>query len=370
MRGATACRQVHQRAYGARGSIDLTEALNIVREAWDAYCDPEARRIDHVEEKSAEVSTNRVYCLHLDTGERIFAKVSSYGAFVHCRQDHQRLHAWHSALAKTRFSDFLAGVLCKEDEPFLHRDADAWVVLYQQAAPGETLPALLPEALIEALAREMAQLHRVCTELDPPLRPTFKTVGSDITLLRSNLEKRGWCEPRGIGPVSADYLREHCDAFLLGIDRGIYHQLQKIPVLIDWNIGNFSVMPGARGPRLFSRWDMDWFRIEPRLLDFYFFSRLVGAEGDREHFSYRPDTLVHPRFLRFLTAYHAEHPLAPGEIDFLREALRFFLLNYTVREAEHFFRPELGERLRRESMEQRLPELDMLDLSPLHEALR
>ena len=36
--------------------------------------------------------------------------------------------------------------------------------------------------------------------------------------------------------------------------------------------------------RLYSRWDYDWFRIEPRLLDFYFLSRVSSKTGDRTLF--------------------------------------------------------------------------------------
>ncbi len=62
---------------------------------------------------------------------------------------------------------------------------------------------------------------------------------------------------------------------------------------------------------LFSRWDYDWFRIEPRLLDFYFLSRVSSRTGDRTRFTYGAHTLLEPRFRRFLRAYHAEFPLTP-----------------------------------------------------------
>jgi hypothetical protein len=63
-----------------------------------------------------------------------------------------------------------------------------------------------------------------------------------------------------------------------------YDDWPKMPVLIDWNLGNFSVEFDEEDRsrfRLFSRWDYDWFRIESRLLDFYFLSRVSSRTGDR-----------------------------------------------------------------------------------------
>ena len=66
------------------------DAPDIVAEGWDAWGDP--RRPVGIEEISAEVSTNRVYRVCLDDGGSVVAKSSSYGSFVHFRQDHQRIH--------------------------------------------------------------------------------------------------------------------------------------------------------------------------------------------------------------------------------------------------------------------------------------
>ena len=51
--------------------------------------------------------------------------------------------------------------------------------------------------------------------------------------------------------------------------------------------------------RLFSRWDYDWFRIDTRMLDFYFLSRVSSATGDRTAFTYSPHTLLEDRFVAF-----------------------------------------------------------------------
>jgi hypothetical protein len=148
-----------------------------------------------------------------------------------------------------------------------------------------------------------------------------------------------------------------------------YHAMQRIPVLIDWNIGNFSVGFDERGFKLFSRWDYDWFRIEPRSLDFYFCARVVRDEGDQTTFSYLTGPLAETRFLTFLRAYHQVYPLSENDVLFIKEAYRFFILNYVVRSGEHFFRPSIYRRLVREATEVYLPSLANLDLRPLVDAL-
>jgi Ser/Thr protein kinase RdoA (MazF antagonist) len=141
-------------------------------------------------------------------------------------------------------------------------------------------------------------------------------------------------------------------------------------VLVDWNLGNFSVVFADDDSfRLFSRWDYDWFRIEPRLHDFYFLSRVSSATGDRTQFTYSSHTLVEPRFERFIAAYHAVNPLSEDDIRFLPEAYRFFLLNYVIREGARFFRSDYCERFRRESARVYLPGLDHLDITPLLRAI-
>ena len=185
--------------------------------------------------------------------------------------------------------------------------------------------------------------------------------------LRDRLESEDWCEPRGIGPVAAEFLCEHCDAFLVNADQLGYHDWPKLPVLVDWNLGNFSVERSEAGLRLFSRWDYDWFRIEPRTLDFYFLSRVSSAVGDRSEFSYHVAPLLEPRFRLFLRAYHACNPLQRPELLFLKEVYRFFLLNYVIREGEHFFREEICRRLQRETVDLYLPSLLETDFAELVE---
>jgi hypothetical protein len=139
----------------------------------------------------------------------------------------------------------------------------------------------------------------------------------------------------------------------------------RMPVLVDWNTGNFSVGLEQDGFKLFTRWDYDWFRIEPRSMDFHFCARVVREEGDQSEFSYLTSPLSEDRFVEFLRAYHEVYPLTPAEIEFTKEAYRFFILNYVVRGGEHFFRRAIFERLLREATTVYLPSLKDLDMRPL-----
>jgi len=338
-------------------------APDILLEGWLATRDP--RRLVSVEDISVNISTNRVYRLLLDGGSSAVAKVSSYGSFVHFRQDHERIRRWSELLAGTRWSRFLARVVERGGRPCLHRDGPSWVAFYEEVERGESLPRVVSEPEIENLAEEIAHFHRACLRVSRHIDPTWKTPGSDLALLRDQLEQRAWCEARGIGPAGAEFLREHCDAFLLNADALGFHRMRQLPVLVDWNLGNFGVRRGRAGFRLFHRWDYDWFRIAPRTLDFYFLSRVASAVGDRTQFTYGPGPLFEPRFARFLRAYHALLPLQPEDLLFVREAYRFFLLNYVIRQGENFFQAELCERLRREVIEVHLPELAEADFGAL-----
>ncbi len=338
---------------------------DIVAEGWDAWGEP--RALIGIDEISAEVSTNRVYRLHLDDGDTVVCKVSSYGAYVHFRQDHARIHDWCHGLRGSAWDGTLADVYHRGAAPFVHRDGPAWLAFYEDVNAGEPLPSILAAEDIAPLAREMARLHDASAALE--LSPTWKSLGADVATLRERLESPAWCEARTLGPASASFLREHCDAFLFNADRGGYHGFAKCPVLLDWNLGNFSVARTPGALRISSRWDYDWFRIEPRVMDFYFLARVVSARGDQSRFTYDVEPFLDPRFAEFLAAYHEVSPLSVEEVSFVREAYRFFLLNYAVLEAEHFFRPELCEGLRRDVVEQHLPALADLDLSPLLDAI-
>jgi Ser/Thr protein kinase RdoA (MazF antagonist) len=335
----------------------------VLYEAWLQY-DPDDPVV-YLRETSAGVSTNRVYYLALDSGRNLFAKVSSYGSYVHFRQDHARISQWIRQLAGTRYDHFLARVLLRNDEVFTYERDGVWVVFYEEAPRRGVLPRVLADWQIEYLGREMALFHQASAKAAPALPSTWQSLGSDLALLYDRMQNPVTRAADGMSVEHAQLVRRHCDLFFSNAERLGYHQFPKLPVLIDWNRGNFSVAYEERGFRLFSRWDYDWFRIEPRALDFYFFSRVVREEGDQTVFSYTGSPLLEPRFFSFLRAYHEVYPLTPSELAFLKEAYRFFLLNYVVRTGQHFFLPEFHQRLSREAVTRYLPELETLDFAPL-----
>ena len=320
------------------------------------------------------MSTNRVYRVHLDDGSTSVCKVSSYGSYFLFLEDHERLHTCATMLDSTRFAGMLADVWCQPDAGdarprhpriFTWYDQAMWAVFYDDVPRGESLPRVLSIDLIENLGREIAEFHLACTDIAPRIPAGSKTIKSDaihlLDLLESPFAPRNFALPaQAIGR-----LWQHTHRFLQRLVELGYDEWPRIPVLIDWNLGNFSVKPTPAGFRLFSRWDYDWFRIESRVLDFYFLSRVSSSTGDRTQFTYGAHTLVEPTFLAFLRAYTDVFPLSDEELQFVPEVYRFFILNYVVREGARFFRPDLCAQFRRDAVSTYLPAFDLTDFSAL-----
>lgn len=328
----------------------------------------DARRVVDMDELSAMVSTNRVFRLHLDDDSTVIAKSSSYGSFFLFAEDHDRLHRTNELLAGGPFERFLANTLTVDGRPYLFYDGEMWAVFYEEIAVRSRLPAILSDAQVARLGSEIARFHRACADLAPALPPPSKTAKSDAVNLFDILGTRSAREHLGLDRSRLDLVRRHTHRFLLAVHESGYDDWQKMPVLIDWNLGNFSVDVDPDDPdrfTLFSRWDYDWFRIESRLLDFYFLSRVSSQTGDRSIFTYGAHTLLENRFRHFLRAYHAVMPLTEEEVLFLGEAYRFFLLNYVIREGRHFFRYDFWQHLLHDAVDVQLPALDVLDLTPL-----
>ena len=340
--------------------------------AWSSYGDP--RDIVSVDDTSPRVSTNTVYRLHLDDGTVVFGKVSNYGSYFLFAEDHDRLFRCTELLADGPFRHFLAPVLGVDTplgrRPFTWYDHHRWVAFYDEAPRADSLPPQLTLDQIRDLARGMARFHIECTRIAPGIPATSNSIKSDaihlLDLLSSPFAPRNFELP----PESIGVLWRHTHQFLLELERIRYDSWSRIPVLVDWNLGNFSVKFSADGTfDLFSRWDYDWFRVESRLLDFYFLSRVSSATGDRTHWTYSPHTLVEPHFVEFIRAYHEISPLSAEEIRFLPEAYRFFVLNYVVREGARFFRPDLCTKFRHDATRVYLPACDDIDVSPLLRAV-
>jgi Ser/Thr protein kinase RdoA (MazF antagonist) len=322
-----------------------------------------------VHEISPMVSTNHVYRLTLDGGHHLVAKVASYGSFWLFKEDHDRLHRCRQQLQDTRYANLLADTVTKGGRVFVHRDGGLWAALYEEVPKRRSLPRVVSAADVRNLAEEMARFHQACREVARLVPPTSTSIKSDVIHLLDLVS-----DPATVGRFPYDQaelavVRRHAEVFLEQLDVLGYDDWPKVPVLIDWNLGNFSVDYHGDRFRLYSRWDYDWFRMDPRALDFYFLSRVSSRTGDRTHFTYGPHTLVEPRFQMFLVAYHRVFPLRPAEVLFIREAYRFFILNYVIRQGFAFFQPDLADRLRREAVLSYLPAAEQLDLRPLVDLL-
>lgn len=337
-------------------------------EAWAAYGDP--RSIIAIKEVSAFVSTNHVYRCALTDGMAVIAKVSSYGSYFLFREDHDRLHRCHQLLMGTRHGRLLADVLTVEDQPFTHYDGHTWVVFYEEVPRARSLPRILDDHQIATFAQEVALFHRACADVAPKIPLTSTSIKADAIHLLDLVTNPRSAKRFVLNASQLKVVARHTHDFLVRLDELRYDYWPKIPVLIDWNLGNFSITDlDPADPydnfRLFSRWDYDWFRIEPRMMDFYFLSRAASATGDRTHFTYSPHTLVEARFCQFVRSYHRIFPLREDDITFVLEAYRFFILHYVVANGKRFFRDDLWKRLQHEAVSIYLPAADQLDLSPL-----
>ncbi len=356
----------------AVGSSDeLHRFEGYIREAWSGLGD--ARRIVGIAELSAMVSTNHVYRLELDDHTAVIAKVSSYGSYFLFTEDHDRLHRLNLLLRGTRFEHLLADTMSVpgHDKLYTYYNGEVWAVFYDEVERRDRLPRVLNDGQVANLAEEIAGFHRQCAELAPNIPTTSTSIKSDAIALYDQLNHVHAPEQFELEPTDIAVLRRHVHHFLVQLGELDYDDMAKIPVLLDWNLGNFSVDTDPVSGRfsLFSRWDYDWFRIDTRMLDFYFLSRVSSQTGDRTAFTYGSHTLLEPRFVHFLRSYHAVFALSENEVLFLKESYRFFILNYVIRSGGHFFRVDFWRRFQREAVMNYLPELDTVDLRPLVDAV-
>jgi len=349
-------------------ALDHDAAVSVVRRAWTDFDD--IRTITGIEETSAHVSTNRVFRLSLSSGETVVAKASNYGSYFLFAEDHDRLYECTRLFQSTRWENFLATILTVEGRPYRWYDKTCWVVFYVDVPRGETLGAVVAESDIDNLAIEMAEFHAASQDVGLRLPPPSHSIRSDAVALHDALGKTQAPGTFELSLHEVDVVRHSVHELLVHLERIDFDRWPKIPVLVDWNLGNFSIQRSPSGRfSLFSRWDYDWFRIDTRMLDFYFLSRVSSATGDRTSFTYSPHTLLEPRFLKFLSAYHAANHLRPEEIEFLPWAYRFFILNYVIRDGSKFFRPTFIDRFKQEAVSTYLPALGAFDTRPLHRAI-
>ncbi len=327
--------------------------LGIVREAVHNF--DSSKKIISIHDISAQVSTNHVYRIRLQDHNIIIAKLSYFGKFEHFVEDHTIINSLSNNLPAP-YENVLARSLYKGNSLFIHRHktklVDIWIVFYRPMRTKKKLPKKLDEPQLAKLARTFAKFHKACDNVKNTLPESSKTQQVDVMHLLEILEtKEGKYEHR----THLDLIKEQCNLFLENTEKIGADKLESIPVFVDWNIGNFSVTPGLE---LFARWDYDWFRMSSRMMDFYFFSRIVSKVGDQTIFSYEIDRLMEDRFIIFLKAYHEIFPFSEIEIRFLKESYRFFLLNYVVKYGRYFFHELFATRLQQEAYDEHFPSIE------------
>ena len=330
--------------------------INIIKKAWAAF-DP-SQTVQTIEDISARVSTNHVFRLTLDSGDRVVAKLSYFGKYEHFRDDHRIIQALANNLLYP-FENVLARSLSKNGQVFTYRYQagilDAWVVFYNPIRAKKRLPNRLDEKEIRALGAEIARFHLACNRASPVLPKYAKTLRSDVQGLLDLLNTEAGLKEHW---RHAPEIRRQCRLFLENRQKLVAKVVETMPVFMDWNIGNFSI---TKDERLYSRWDYDWFRISYRVMDFYFFSRVCSDIGDRTTFSYVIGPFMEERFAWFLEEYHKVYPLTEREIRFLPEAYRFFILNYVIKYGRYFFAHSYAIKLQREAYQLYFPSIETFD---------
>jgi hypothetical protein len=327
--------------------------FSIIRHAWEEY--DNTKQIKSIFDVSAQVSTNHVFKVTFEERNPVFAKLSFYGKFDHFREDHIIINNLANNL-EWPYDNFLARSLVKNNDVFIFKykdeHLDAWVIFYNPIRIKKKMPRRLDEKNIVKLASELALFHKACMNVTNSLPCSSKTMITDIEHLLKIIGSEAKCEFFG----NEELVRKQCDIFLENSEKiQFLKTFDRIPVFVDWNIGNFSVTGDGK---FYSRWDYDWFRVTTRVIDFYFFSRVVSDIGDRTVFSYLVDPLMEDRFLLFLKEYHKIYPLTEPEIRFLKEVYRFFILNYVIKDGRYFFHEVYANKLQKEAYELYLPSLD------------
>jgi len=337
---------------------------DIVLEAWNNY--DSSRSIVSINDISARVSTNHVFKIKLESGVIVIAKLSYFGSYDHFLEDHSLVNALAINLPAP-YDQFISRALTKKNELYTYRYQknllDAWVVFYNPIKINNLLPKILEEDQIKNLGKELAKFHKTCYNIKNILPTSSKSLKTDLDHLLALLETDdGQYEHRG----NIEMIKKQVAIFYENTEKLGVDNWDAIPVFVDWNIGNFSLNDDEN---FFSRWDYDWFRMSSRIMDFYFFSRVCSTIGDREDFSYIIDPVNEDRFILFLKAYHSVYPLTKNEVLFIKEAYRFFIINYVVKYGRYFFHEIYATKLQREAYQTYFPQIDNFDENKLLSAL-
>lgn len=312
---------------------------DIIRDAWAGY-DP-SRKVRSVVDISAMVSTNHVFRVKFNDGGFVIAKCSFFGKFDHFKEDHTIINILGNNLPPP-FENFLARSLTKGDEvytfPYKQGIMDAWVVFYNPIRIDKRLPRQLEEHHIRRLGGELARFHLACRSVNPMLPHYSKTLRIDLNHL---LEIIVTDDGQFIHRQHIDDIRRQCDIFFENCDRLGYSRFAKLPVFVDWNIGNFSVTPDtgfffAVGLRLVPyQLPYDGLLLfQPRVL--------VGGRPDALQLPYRPayGGSLYPvpeRVPQSIPADGAGDPLSERSVPVLhfelRDQVRALLLPPGIRHA-------------------------------------
>ena len=340
--------------------MDSEDFITIIKYAWIEY--DSSRKVKKIEDISAMVSTNHVYKIVLEDGHFVIAKLSYFGRFNDFVEDHTIINILSNNLPYP-FENVLSRSLMKGNNLFIHRfknqSIDAAVVFYRPVKIMVRPPRRFDEGQIAILAREIANFHKACHTIRHTIPPGSKSLLRDIKLIEEyvELDKTG-----EFTDGQKALILDHCQRYKSEVAKLQLKDEHLIPVFIDWNIGNFSI---TRSFKLYSRWDYDWFRITTRVMDFYFLSRVVSDIGDRSVFTYNFSTLLEDRFKLFLKTYHGIFPLTKDDVLMIKEAYRFFILNYVIRHGGYFFKQPYADKLRTEALNQHLPTLDQYNVQSL-----
>lgn len=337
----------------------------IIRLAWAKF--NSNREIEGIEDVSAKVSTNHVFKVSLTGGGFVIAKLSHFGRHEYFVEDHKIINALANNLLFP-FDQFIARSLIKGNEVFTYRykrsGIDVWVVFYNPVRIKKKLPKKLDDKGIRKVGRELARFHLACQSVASELPESSKSMKTDLIDFKNEIIS----DPdEATHTLYKDEILWQCDLFLENSVKLGYDEMERIPVFVDWNIGNFSVDSRYK---FYSRWDYDWFRVSPRAMDFYFWARVVREEGDQTVFSYLIDPLMEENFVMFLKAYHSIYPLTENEILFIKEAYRFFILHYVVRLGNYFFLSHYAQKLINEAFTMYFRNINKFDANVLLKILK
>jgi hypothetical protein len=101
------------------------------------------------------------------------------------------------------------------------------------------LPRRLDEEHIVSLGQQVALFHKACHSIRNTLPPSSKTLNVDVDyLLKLTETDDGKYEYR----MNLDKIKQHSSLFIENSTKLGEGSFNRIPVFVDWNIGNFPLL--------------------------------------------------------------------------------------------------------------------------------